>query len=152
MKINGKSWNFKISQCFLGNLGSMKSTPQSYVQAYPVLRHGAAECSRLVQMTLADALRATSKHCRGQGFLNVAEPGESTRAGEKHFMHLNRSPKHKEPIQHSSVAGPRGVAGTCEASTGADEHLARRGRPGGGDFAQKDIKNCIQVHETAGAA
>ena len=34
MKINGKSWNFRISLCFLGNLGSMKSTPQSCVQAY----------------------------------------------------------------------------------------------------------------------
>ena len=34
MKINEKSWIFVISQCFLGNLGSMKSTPQSYVRAY----------------------------------------------------------------------------------------------------------------------
>ena len=34
MKICEKLWNFRISQGFLGNLGSMKSTPQSYVQAY----------------------------------------------------------------------------------------------------------------------
>ena len=34
MKINGKSWNFIISQGFLGNLGTMKSTPQSYLRGY----------------------------------------------------------------------------------------------------------------------
>ena len=40
MKIYEKSWIFMISQCFLGNLGSMKSTPQSYVRSYrrPPLR------------------------------------------------------------------------------------------------------------------
>ena len=34
MKIYENQWFSMISQGFPGNLGSMKSTPQSYVQAY----------------------------------------------------------------------------------------------------------------------
>ena len=47
-KINGKSWIFVISQAFLGNLGSMRSTPQSYVQACAGLL-GAEQGEEVVQ-------------------------------------------------------------------------------------------------------
>ncbi len=62
MKIYEKSWNFRISQGFLGNLGSMKSTPPSYVQAYAEVTSVDPDRRDLADRVLADNADMRSVH------------------------------------------------------------------------------------------
>merc|ERR1719353_1296839 len=114
LRFNGKSWIFVISHGFLGNLGSMKSSPSRCVQAYP---RGPARRGRLARAAMQERSRGpAAPSCR-------AHYGSALQDWtQRETLPLHSENERSCGLQHYGFRGVRSVdlSSPCSLSRASD--------------------------------